>query len=232
MWYTHLRNLLKDHYGQTIETVREAVVGLEVPTSPSPRRGRQSDRSEAGSASSSRCPPRGRHAKRGSGESPASLSGTPTTRRHRSHSTSSSSSSDTPRPAPQIRNETVREPTSPSPRGCQSDRSEAGLASSSCCPPRGRHAKRGSDEPSASSPRTPTPRRHRSHSTSSPSSSDTPRPAPQTRKRAREPTPEPGKPECPKVPFPEPPPRVRPSEYLRRRCPACFANLKRDDSQL
>ncbi|KAJ7300479.1 hypothetical protein DFH08DRAFT_828432 [Mycena albidolilacea] len=248
MWYTHLRNLLKDHYGQTIETVRQAVVGPEVPTSPSP--------------------PRGRHARRGSGEPPAPSSGTPTMLKHRSHSTSSSSSSETPRPAPQTRNETVREPTSPSPpRGRQSDHSEAGSASSSPCPPRGRHAKRGSGAPPASSRGTLTPRQHQSHSTSSrcpprgrhakrgsgeppasslgtptsrrhrshsirSSSSDTPRPAPQTRKRAREPTPEPGMPECPKVPFPEPPPRVRPSEYLRRRCPACFANLKRDDSQL
>ncbi|KAJ7857948.1 hypothetical protein B0H14DRAFT_2578119 [Mycena olivaceomarginata] len=84
----------------------------------------------------------------------------------------------------------------------------------------------------ASSPGTPTTRRTGATATSSLSSSDTPRPAPQTRKRAREPTPEPGKPKCPKVPFPEPPPRVRPSKYLCRRCPACFANLKRDNSQL
>ncbi|KAJ7336153.1 hypothetical protein DFH08DRAFT_965053 [Mycena albidolilacea] len=33
-------------------------------------------------------------------------------------------------------------------------------------------------------------------------------------------------------PFPEPPPRLRPSEYLRRRCPACFGNLKHDASEI
>ncbi|KAF7334360.1 hypothetical protein MSAN_02375400 [Mycena sanguinolenta] len=54
-----------------------------------------------------------------------------------------------------------------------------------------------------------------------------PTPAARGRKRGREPTPEP-----PKVPFPEPPPRLRPSEYLRRRCPACFGNLKHDPSEI
>ncbi|KAJ6522619.1 hypothetical protein B0H19DRAFT_1215139 [Mycena capillaripes] len=39
-------------------------------------------------------------------------------------------------------------------------------------------------------------------------------------------------PEAPQVPFPEPPPRLQPSEYLRRRCPACFGNLKHDPSQV
>ncbi|KAJ7442423.1 hypothetical protein FB451DRAFT_1343897 [Mycena latifolia] len=54
----------------------------------------------------------------------------------------------------------------------------------------------------------------------SPSSS----PAPQPRKRGREATPE------VQPPFPDPLPRTRPSEYLRRRCPACFGTLKRDNS--
>jgi hypothetical protein len=31
-------------------------------------------------------------------------------------------------------------------------------------------------------------------------------------------------------PFKEPPPRTRPSEYLRRRCPACFGGLVHDGS--
>ncbi|KAJ7770390.1 hypothetical protein B0H14DRAFT_3509277 [Mycena olivaceomarginata] len=30
----------------------------------------------------------------------------------------------------------------------------------------------------------------------------------------------------------EPPPRLRPSEYLRHRCPACFSNLKHDASEI
>ncbi|KAJ7450464.1 hypothetical protein FB451DRAFT_1186861 [Mycena latifolia] len=55
------------------------------------------------------------------------------------------------------------------------------------------------------------------------SSSTTPTPESpqQQRKRQRETTPE-----APPLPFPEPPPRTRPSEYLQRRCPACFGNLK------
>ncbi|KAJ7117053.1 hypothetical protein C8R44DRAFT_627243 [Mycena epipterygia] len=49
------------------------------------------------------------------------------------------------------------------------------------------------------------------------------RPAP--RKRARSRTPK------PRLPFPEPLPRTRPSEYLRRRCPACFGgDFKHDPS--
>ncbi|KAJ7085326.1 hypothetical protein C8R44DRAFT_543346, partial [Mycena epipterygia] len=45
------------------------------------------------------------------------------------------------------------------------------------------------------------------------------------RKRSRQPTPE------PQLPFPEPLPRTRPSEYLRRRCPACFGgDFKHDPS--
>ncbi|KAJ6553756.1 hypothetical protein DFH09DRAFT_1085514 [Mycena vulgaris] len=45
-------------------------------------------------------------------------------------------------------------------------------------------------------------------------------PAAGRRKRARETTPE--------VPFLDPLPRTRPSDYLRCRCPACFGNLKHD----
>ncbi|KAJ7113865.1 hypothetical protein C8R44DRAFT_740749 [Mycena epipterygia] len=80
---------------------------------------------------------------------------------------------------------------------------------------------------------TPTPRGRRPTRSRTPSSerssSATPptptqaRPAP--RKRARSQTPE--------LPFPKPLPRTRPSEYLRRRCPACFGgDLKRDPSSL
>ncbi|KAJ7071743.1 hypothetical protein B0H15DRAFT_793346 [Mycena belliarum] len=59
--------------------------------------------------------------------------------------------------------------------------------------------------------------------------STTPPPSPRQhgRKRRREETP----PVVPS-PFPEPPPRTRASEYLRRRCPACFGNLKRDPAML
>ncbi|KAJ7847125.1 hypothetical protein B0H14DRAFT_2357295, partial [Mycena olivaceomarginata] len=69
-------------------------------------------------------------------------------------------------------------------------------------------------------PSTPTPRRPRSAS----SVSATPTPAaPGGRKHGREASLEP-----PKNPFPEPPPQLRPSEYLWWRCPTCFANLKHD----
>ncbi|KAF8172859.1 hypothetical protein K438DRAFT_1611643, partial [Mycena galopus ATCC 62051] len=62
---------------------------------------------------------------------------------------------------------------------------------------------------------------------SSTDSSGTPTPAPRKgKKRAREVTPEPLE-----VPFPEPPPLSRPTEYLRRRCPACFGNLQHDPSE-
>ncbi|KAJ7697062.1 hypothetical protein B0H14DRAFT_2418321 [Mycena olivaceomarginata] len=56
------------------------------------------------------------------------------------------------------------------------------------------------------------------------SASPTPAPRGAGKKRAREST--------PKVenPFKEPPPRTRPSEYLRRRCPACFGGLVHDRS--
>ncbi|KAJ7116162.1 hypothetical protein C8R43DRAFT_1091280 [Mycena crocata] len=57
------------------------------------------------------------------------------------------------------------------------------------------------------------------------SSSTTPTPGDNGGKRAREHTPE-----APPLPFPEPPPRTRPSEYLRRRCPLCFGGLKHDPS--
>ncbi|KAJ7327954.1 hypothetical protein DFH08DRAFT_710067 [Mycena albidolilacea] len=71
-----------------------------------------------------------------------------------------------------------------------------------------------------------TPTQRRGHSSRSRSAAwDTPPRA--TGKRAREPTPAPR----PDPPFPDPQNRLRPSEYLRRRCPACFANLKRDHSE-
>ncbi|KAJ7868928.1 hypothetical protein B0H14DRAFT_2728412 [Mycena olivaceomarginata] len=56
------------------------------------------------------------------------------------------------------------------------------------------------------------------------SASPTPAPRRAGKKRAREST--------PKVenPFKEPPPRTRPSEYLRRCCPACFGGLVHDGS--
>ncbi|KAJ7507645.1 hypothetical protein B0H11DRAFT_2218486 [Mycena galericulata] len=97
-------------------------------------------------------------------------------------------------------------------------------------PGRGRAATR---EGSASAPRSS------SAASSSPSqgsrsssaSSGTPTPGSPNRdhkrKRFRERTPDP-----PQVPFPEPPPRTRPSEYLRRRCPACFGNLTHDPGAL
>ncbi|KAJ7701006.1 hypothetical protein B0H14DRAFT_3527804 [Mycena olivaceomarginata] len=62
----------------------------------------------------------------------------------------------------------------------------------------------------------------RPRSTSLASATPTPA-APGGRKRGREALPEP-----PKNPFPELPLQLHPSEYLRRRCPACFANLKHD----
>ncbi|KAJ7688333.1 hypothetical protein B0H16DRAFT_1753131 [Mycena metata] len=34
------------------------------------------------------------------------------------------------------------------------------------------------------------------------------------------------------VPFPEPPPRTRPSEYLRKRCPGCFGDLKHNPDEV
>ncbi|KAJ7687773.1 hypothetical protein B0H17DRAFT_1203476 [Mycena rosella] len=34
------------------------------------------------------------------------------------------------------------------------------------------------------------------------------------------------------LPFPEPSPRTRPSEYLRRRCPACFGGVKHDPAMI
>lgn len=122
MWYTHLRNLLRHHYKDVLQTTRVGIFGPEIQQSASPptppRRGRTSERA-------------------------------PSARHHRDSSSSSASSSGTPTPA--------------------------------------------------------APRADRS------------------RKRAREPSPE-----SPQVPFPEPPPREHPSEYLRRRCPACFGNLKHD----
>ncbi|KAJ7496475.1 hypothetical protein FB451DRAFT_1162624 [Mycena latifolia] len=59
------------------------------------------------------------------------------------------------------------------------------------------------------------------------STSPTPVPSGARQKRRRDATPEP---EPVKNPFCEPPPRTRPSEYLRRRCPACFGALAHDPS--
>jgi hypothetical protein len=122
---------------------------------------------------------------------------------------------------------------------------------------RGHSAERGRSQADSSSV-TPTPRRGLSSRSRSPAASDTPprakrtgkhvrdttptqrrghnsrsrsaawdTPPRATGKRAREPTPAPR----PAPPFPDPQNRLRPSEYLRRRCPACFANLKRDHSE-
>ncbi|KAJ7604905.1 hypothetical protein FB45DRAFT_767951, partial [Roridomyces roridus] len=69
-----------------------------------------------------------------------------------------------------------------------------------------------------------------SHSRSSSSSStrsSSPTPAPHSKgkgKRKRSPSPEPAQ-----NPFPDPKPRTRPSEYLRKRCPACFGGELRHD---
>ncbi|KAJ7219844.1 hypothetical protein C8J57DRAFT_1095127 [Mycena rebaudengoi] len=49
-----------------------------------------------------------------------------------------------------------------------------------------------------------------------------------SKKRVREHTPD----ALPQVPFPDPPPCTRPSEYLRRRCPACFGDLRHDPALL
>ncbi|KAJ7040146.1 hypothetical protein C8F04DRAFT_1254304 [Mycena alexandri] len=40
------------------------------------------------------------------------------------------------------------------------------------------------------------------------------------------------KPHPVKVPFPEPPPRTRPSEHLRKCCPACFGDLKHNPAEV
>ncbi|KAJ7713201.1 hypothetical protein DFH07DRAFT_974803 [Mycena maculata] len=80
------------------------------------------------------------------------------------------------------------------------------------------------EEPDRGRPTT----RSRSSSSSSPSSSlrsASASPTPGQRKRERSRTPGP-----PPVPFPDLLPRKRPTEYLRRRCPACFGNLTHDPS--
>ncbi|KAJ6558869.1 hypothetical protein DFH09DRAFT_1485992 [Mycena vulgaris] len=51
MWYTHLRNLMKEHYRVKIETVREEVYGPEIPISPP--RGRTTERDTTPGRSSS-----------------------------------------------------------------------------------------------------------------------------------------------------------------------------------
>ncbi|KAJ7501610.1 hypothetical protein B0H11DRAFT_1713561 [Mycena galericulata] len=70
-------------------------------------------------------------------------------------------------------------------------------------------------------------RRQGRRTRSSSSGTPTPRSPGPGQKRTREPSAEP-----PPLPFPEPPPRARPSEYLRRRCPACFGNLVHDESAI
>ncbi|KAJ6548545.1 hypothetical protein B0H19DRAFT_952491 [Mycena capillaripes] len=106
-------------------------------------------------------------------------------------------------------------PPSPSPSAPSSSRGRTAERS-------GRNARSSSSgTPTPRSPVPANPRRRRSRS----STSGTPTPG--SRKRRREPSPEP-----PPNPMPEPPPRTRPSEYLRRRCPACFGNLQFDPSQI
>ncbi|KAJ7106146.1 hypothetical protein C8R44DRAFT_834353 [Mycena epipterygia] len=85
------------------------------------------------------------------------------------------------------------------------------VVATSSPPPRGRQANRNRG------------RRIRSSSSGTP----TPVPLHTGHKRVRDPTPE-----APQVPFPEPPRRTRPSEYLRRWCPACFGDLKHDPATL
>ncbi|KAJ7834308.1 hypothetical protein B0H13DRAFT_1653339 [Mycena leptocephala] len=160
MWYTHLRNLLKEKYSGIIDSVRASLLPPEEAQPPPPA----SPLREMPPAASR--PPRGRQAER-SGARAGSSSGTPT-------------------------------PASPKSRRAR------------VCTP----------SPSPS----PSPARRRARS---PSPSRTPEPLPGRRKRNREPSPDP-----PQVPFPEPPPRTRPSEYLRRRCPACFGNLEHDPIQV
>ncbi|KAJ7659662.1 hypothetical protein DFH06DRAFT_1130430 [Mycena polygramma] len=65
-----------------------------------------------------------------------------------------------------------------------------------------------------------------SSSSSSSSSDGSPTPTWSSRKRKRDTA------EHPQVPFPELPPRTRPSEYLRRRCPVCFGYLVYDPSEV
>ncbi|KAJ7234330.1 hypothetical protein C8J57DRAFT_1249271 [Mycena rebaudengoi] len=68
------------------------------------------------------------------------------------------------------------------------------------------------------------PERRRSRSPATPRQGTSTSP----KKRGRDHTPD----GPPRVPFPEPPPRTRPSEYLRRRCPACFGDLRHDPALL
>ncbi|KAK6972164.1 hypothetical protein R3P38DRAFT_3207371 [Favolaschia claudopus] len=96
--------------------------------------------------------------------------------------------------------------------------------------PRGRSPTRSGNR-EASSSVTPTPRAPRRSSSSSSSSRSTSPPA-RTRKRRRSPSRSPSPaPQSKDTPFPEPQARERPSEYLRRRCPLCFGNLKHDPTQ-
>ncbi|KAJ7240316.1 hypothetical protein B0H12DRAFT_1024705, partial [Mycena haematopus] len=168
-WYAHLRNLLKEKYSAILETTREEVVDLELPTSPSPS------------------PPRGRPVQRTQS----------TARRTGSTSSSSASSSGTPTP------------TTPTPARTKRTSTV--------------RIEEVEDEYWEWEARIPNAR-------TGPTPEPTPTPPPPPaggRKRAREPTPEP-----PQAPFPPPPPRLRPSEYLRRRCPACFGNLEHDPADV
>ncbi|KAJ7895431.1 hypothetical protein B0H13DRAFT_1624347, partial [Mycena leptocephala] len=136
-------------------------------------------------------------------------------------------------------------PPPPPPRGCRAERSGPHAASSSGTPtppsPKSCRARVCTPSPSPSS--SPT-----RHCAPSPSTSRTPTTEPlrgwwpsPTRRRAPSPSPDPlpgrqkrnREPSSePQVPFPEPPPRDRPSEYLRWRCPACFGNLQHDASEI
>ncbi|KAJ7620138.1 hypothetical protein FB45DRAFT_754728, partial [Roridomyces roridus] len=83
---------------------------------------------------------------------------------------------------------------------------------------RGRSSSRASSTSSTS---------HSRSSSSSSTRSSSPTPAPHSKgkgKRKRSPSPEPAQ-----NPFPDPKPRTRPSEYLQKRCPACFGGELRHD---
>ncbi|KAJ7832722.1 hypothetical protein B0H13DRAFT_2370815 [Mycena leptocephala] len=134
-------------------------------------------------------------------------------------------------------------PPPPPPRGRQAERSGPRAGSSSGTPtppsPKSRRARVCTPSPSPSPSRS----RHRAPSSASRTPTAEPlggrlppmrrrrpsasrEPLAGGRKRNRELSPE------PEIPFPEPPTRVRPSEYLRQRCPACFGNLQHDPSEI
>ncbi|KAF7341286.1 hypothetical protein MVEN_01864700 [Mycena venus] len=161
MWYTHLWNLLKEHYNSKLEKVREDMIGPQIITdSPSALHGRSAERPQSRLASSS-------------GNAPGT--------RHRAHVVDVA-----PVPGP----------------------STPLLVQQGNAPGTRRQAHVVDVAPALGPllPLSPPPRA--------------------TGKRAREPTPKP-----PPPPFPDPKPRLRPSEYLCRRCPACFANLQCDHAE-